>query len=149
MKLITKDIDYAVKALLSIARNEGQKKTVSELAQELRVPYPFLRKIFRLLSQRGVLSSSKGKAGGFKLAKAPEKIWLTDLIQIFHGPIELAECVFQEKFCPDIKTCPLRTKIVELQQLFLSELKAITIASLLEQKAHPSRRQARLLPKSR
>lgn len=143
MKLITRDIDYAVKALLFIARNNNQRNTVTDLAQKLNVPYPFLRKIFRILSRQGILSSSKGREGGFSLAKPPDKIRLTDLIRIFHGPVELAECVFKDKVCPDIKTCPLRQKILRLQALFLSELQAVTIASLAENGAKPAGKQAR------
>lgn len=133
MKLINRDTDYAVKALLHIARNGVQRISVAELARELDIPYPFLRKTFQTLSRRGILISSKGKGGGFELALPPEKIHLTDLIHIFHGPIELAECVFKDKICPDIKTCPLRKKILKLQKFALSELRSITIANLLKE----------------
>jgi len=146
MKLINNDTDYAVKALLHIARNGVQRISVAELARELDIPYPFLRKTFQTLSGRGILISSKGKGGGFELALPPEKIYLTDLIDIFHGPIELAECVFRDRICPDIKTCPLRKKILQLQKLFLAELHSITIASLLKERANwagpgPARQQ--------
>lgn len=149
MKLITRDVDYAVKALLFISRNNNQRNTVTDLAQKLDVPYPFLRKIFRILSRQGILSSSKGKKGGFSLTKPPDKIRLTDLIRIFHGPVELAKCVFKDKVCPDIKTCPLRQKILRLQALFLSELQAVTIASLIEGDAKLARSQARPTKKNR
>ncbi len=132
MKLINRDTDYAVKALIHIGQNSKRRFSVAELAQELDIPYPFLRKTLQTLSGRGILISSKGKGGGFELARAPEKIYLTDLINIFHGPIELAECVFKEKTCPDIKTCALREKILKLQKRFLAELRSITIASLLK-----------------
>ncbi|MDH7512019.1 MAG: Rrf2 family transcriptional regulator [Clostridiales bacterium] len=136
MKLINKDTDYAVKALLHIARNGGRRMSVAELAGELDIPYPFLRKTFQGLSRRGILTSSKGKGGGFELVLPPEKIYLTDLINIFHGPVELADCVFKDTICPDIKTCPLRKRILKLQKIFLAELRSITIASLLEEDAN-------------
>ncbi len=148
MKLITKDIDYAVKALLFIAQNENKRQSVADLADELNVPYPFLRKILRILSRQGILSSVKGKKGGFNLARPPEKIRLVDLIRVFHGPVELAECVFKEKICPDIKTCPLRQKILKLQEVFLSELQAVTMASLAEQNTDHGQRQVRQAKKN-
>lgn len=143
MKLINRDTDYAVKALLYIARNSVQRISVADLARKLDIPYPFLRKTFQTLSGRGILISSRGKGGGFKLAVPPEKIYLTDLINIFHGPVELAECLFRDKICPDIKTCPLRKKILKLQEFVLTELRSITIASLL---GDGGRRRPRLAP---
>jgi len=133
MKLVNRDTDYAVKALLHIARNGDRRTSVADLAGELEIPYPFLRKILQVLSGGGILTSSKGKGGGFELALPPEKIYLTDLINIFQGPVELAECVFKDSVCPDIKTCPLRKKILKLQKFVLSELGSITIASLMEE----------------
>lgn len=144
MKLITRDTDYAVRALLHIARHRVRRISAAHLAEDLDIPYPFLRKTFQTLRGEGILASSKGKGGGFQLAIPPEKISLADLIRIFRGPLNLAECVFRDAVCPDIKTCPLRKRILTLQKTFLAELQSLTIASLLdeEKKASRSRRKA-------
>jgi Rrf2 family protein len=149
MRLINRDTDYAVKALLHIARNGALRIPVADLADTLGIPYPFLRKILQILSVGGILASSKGKGGGFELALPPEKIYLTDLIHIFQGPVKLAECVFKDKICPDIKTCPLRKKILKVRRLVLSELRSITIASLLEEGRNRPRTRDRAAEKSR
>lgn len=132
MKLINRNTDYAIKALMHIAKQNSERIPVSELAKTLEIPNPFLRKILQILNKRGVLNSYKGKGGGFLLASSPDKIFLKDLINIFQGPVKLNECIFKKNICPDLKTCSLKKKIDALEKYVVLELKSITLASLLE-----------------
>ncbi len=132
MKLINRDTDNAVKALLYLAKNSSRKISVIDLSDELSVSHPFLRKILQIINKEGILQSFKGKGGGFRLNRPPDKISLIEIIRIFQGPVKLNECVFKEKICPDIKTCPLRKRIKLLERSFLKELESITLAGLLK-----------------
>jgi Rrf2 family protein len=132
MKLINRDTDYAVKALLYIAR-KSERVTISELVEELGMPRPFLRKIFQILNKEGVLNSYKGKGGGFLMAIPPEHISLTDLIRIFQGQLKLKECIINNMICPDVKTCPLRNRIHKIEKHIISEFNSITLASLFRE----------------
>jgi len=131
MKLITRNTDYAVRALCYIARHEQGIISVSELERELEIPRPFLRKILQILNKNGLLRSYKGKGGGFTLALPPNRIFLVDLMEIFQGPVKLNECIFKKRVCPNKKTCPLKRKMDAIEEHVASELKSITIASLL------------------
>lgn len=140
MKLINRDTDYAVKALIYIAAHNSNMIPVTELVENLDIPRPFLRKILQVLNRKGVLSSTKGKGGGFRLTLSPKKIFLMDLIRIFHGPVKLNECIFRKRICPDIRTCSLRKKIKTIEKNVIAELKSVTIASLLnENSSSPSK----------
>jgi len=132
MKLITRDTDYALRAVCFIAKYEGKIIPVSKLAGELNVPQPFLRKILQVLSKKNVLKSVKGQGGGFLLNRRPKDIFLTDIMRIFQGKLNLNECSLKKLLCPEQKICPLRKKISKIEQYVLRELKAISIASLLE-----------------
>ncbi len=131
MKLITRDTDYAVRALCFIARQKGKIVSVSDLVKTLKIPRPFLRKILQILNKESVLKSYKGQGGGFLLAGSAAEIFLLDLIEIFQGPLKLNECIFKKKICPDRNICALRNKINFIEKQAFSELKSITIASLL------------------
>jgi Rrf2 family protein len=133
MKLINRDTDYTVKALLYITQKKPERISVSELAKTLDIPKPFLRKTLQTLNREGVLTSFKGKAGGFVLALPPEEIFLTRLIDIFQKPVKLSDCIFKEKICSDIGTCPLKKRIDAIEQHVISELESITIESLLKE----------------
>jgi Rrf2 family protein len=130
MKLITRDTDYAVRALLFFAKSKEKIVSVTDLVQALRIPRPFLRKILQILNKRSILKSHKGQGGGFELSLPPRKVFLTDLIEIFQGSFQLNECLFKKNICPDRETCPLRNKINSIERSIISELKSITIQSL-------------------
>lgn len=133
MKLLNRDTDYAVKALLYITQKNPGRISVPELVKTLDIPRPFLRKILQILNREGVLNSFKGKGGGFVLAVPPEKILLTRLIDIFQNPVKLTDCLYKQKICSDIGTCPLKKRIDAIEQHVISELKSITMASLLKE----------------
>ena len=131
MKLITRDTDYSIRALIYIARNKDRIVSVTELVKELDTPRPFLRKILQLLSTSGVLKSYKGKNGGFELARKPEKICLLDLMEIFQGKFKLSECLFKKKICPNQISCKLRAQLDSLGELVENKIKEITLTTLL------------------
>ena len=133
MKLITRNTDYAVRVLCYITKNKDKNKVISarDMVRELNMPRPFLRKILQILQKRGILNSFKGQGGGFSLAVLPKDIYLVDLIEIFQGPIKLNECILKKNICPDRSSCTLKFKIDKIEKNVLSDLKSITIESLL------------------
>ena len=136
MKLITRNTDYAVRALCCIAEQKQEVISADQLVKSLEMPRPFLRKILQTLNKEGLLNSSKGKGGGFALAVSPGKITLTDVMKIFQGPIRLNECKFKKSDCPYISDCLLKKKIDEIEKEVIAKLKAITIASIIKKEVN-------------
>jgi len=134
VKLITRNTDYAVRALCCIAEQKQEVISADQLVKFLKMPRPFLRKILQTLNKEGLLNSSKGKGGGFTLAVSPGKITLTDVMEIFQGPLKLNECTFKKMVCPNVKDCLLKKKIDEIEKEVILRLKAITFESLLVNK---------------
>lgn len=131
MKLITRNTDYAVRALCYIAKQAKGPVSAAEMVTALKIPRPFLRKILQTLSVEGLLRSTKGQGGGFSLVRPPEQILLTDLIRIFQNTIQLNECVFKKKICPNRSTCMLKKEIDGIEREVLERLGRVNIASLL------------------
>lgn len=131
MRLLTRNTDYAVRALCFMARHRSNMVSATALVKELKIPRPFLRKILQILNKKRFLKSYKGQAGGFMLALAPDRIYLIDLMQIFQGPLKLNECLFKREICPERSLCALKQKIDALERYVLSQLEKITIESLL------------------
>ena len=131
MKILTKDTSYAVRALACMAGSPESVVPVKELAANLDIPGPFLRKILQVLNKKGILNSYKGKGGGFSLAVAPEKVSLLDLIDIFQGGFYMNDHVIRKEICPNINTCALKGRLDEVEEKVCGELKDITIASLI------------------
>ncbi len=129
MKLITRNTDYALRAVCYIAQ---QKKIISvdELVAVLGVPRPFMRKILQKLSQEGITESYKGQGGGFKLKLATKKIYLTAIMSIFQGPLSLNGCFLKKDICPNRRKCVLRKKLLFIEKQALNQLKQINIEAL-------------------
>jgi len=134
VKLITRNTDYAIRALCCIAEQEKDIVSADHIVKYLKMPRPFLRRILQTLNKEGMLNSYKGKGGGFALAVSPEKITVTDLMKMFQGPLKLNECTFKKSICPNIKDCLLKKKIDKIEKDVILRLKAITIESLLKNK---------------
>ena len=132
MNLITRNTDYAIRALCYMVKSNKDVVSVRELVEGLKMPGPFLRKVLQELNKKGILKSYKGKNGGFVLAARPEKIYMGKLIEIFQGPIKLQEHTFKKEICPEIKSCVLKKKIDEMEKYTISRLNSLSIASLLK-----------------
>jgi len=132
MNLITRDIDYAIRALCCIAKRKEGVHSVAEIVKCLKIPRPFLRKILQVLNKENIVYSYKGKGGGFKLAVKPDKITLLDIITSFQGPIKLNDHTFKRKVCPHMKGCSLKKKLDHVERIMVSELKKITIEAIIE-----------------
>ncbi|MDD4182872.1 MAG: Rrf2 family transcriptional regulator [Candidatus Omnitrophica bacterium] len=131
MKLITRDTDYALRAICFIAKKKNKKVCVPELVEGLKIPKPFLRKILQVLNKEKILISYKGIGGGFVLAKQPKDIYLTDLMEIFQGGINLNECTLHKMKCPNTSICPLRKKIRNIEKYVINKLSEINLASFV------------------
>jgi Rrf2 family protein len=143
MKIITRDTDYAIRALCCIVGSASGKVTVTDLSEELDIPRPFLRKIFQKLNKKGVLRSFKGKKGGFFLAADPRKITILDLVEILQGVFRLSDHMFKGKICPEIRTCYLKKRLDKLEKNVKKDLASITISELVRQGDKGKERRAK------
>ncbi len=131
MKLVTRNTDYAVRALCYMAHNKKRIVSVSELVSKLKIPRPFLRKILQALHKNNILASIKGQGGGFQLTSKIDKISILKLIEIFQGHFKLNECIFKGIRCPNIIKCRLNKKIGKIEKRVRMELKSITLEDLI------------------
>jgi Rrf2 family protein len=136
VKLITRNTDYAVRALCCIIQQKKDIVSAEQIVKHLKIPRPFLRKILQILNKEGLLISYKGKDGGFALTLPPEKISLMEVMKIFQTPIKLNECKFKKSDCPEIENCSLKKKIDEIEKEVFIKLKAITISSLIKKEVN-------------
>lgn len=131
MKLINRDVDYAVRALVFMARANKPTVSVARMQGEVGVAGPFLRKILQKLHKAGILQAVKGKGGGFALARDPENIRLSDLVTVLQGELKLSDCIFREKLCQNHGTCLLRQKLTAIETRLLAEVDGITVKDLV------------------
>jgi len=108
--------------------------SAADLFTALGIPRSFLRKILQVLNRKKMLISHKGKGGGFQLGRSADRLFLMDIIEAFQGPFSLNECTFKKEICPNKKKCWLKKKIDSIEDMVYSELRTITIGSILKGK---------------
>ena len=85
--------DYAVVLMTAAARYPaGARLSATELAEDTGVPLPTAQKLMGQLAASGLLSSVRGAAGGFALARPAGEISLADIVEAVEGPIALTMC---------------------------------------------------------
>jgi Rrf2 family protein len=130
---ITRQADYAVRAVLYLARLEPtQRAATSQVAQEQHIPPSFLAKIISQLSIAGLLHTSRGARGGVTLAREPKDITLLEVIEAIDGPILLNECVADNSVCTFDDDCPLRPVWCDAQEELVNRLKGTTFQLMLD-----------------
>jgi Rrf2 family protein len=132
MKLVTKDIHYAIKSLLYFTRNPDGIVSVKELVKKLNMRRAFLRRILQVLSKRGVLKSLKGSGGGFMLNTKPDKIRVIDIVNIFRLDTDIFSCLFEKDICPKPGKCLLMREMKKIESRLNDALMQLTIAKLFK-----------------
>ena len=85
--------DYAVVLMTAAARRPaGARLSATELAEDTGVPLPTTQKLMGQLAASGLLTSMRGAAGGFALARPAGEISLADIVEAVEGPIALTMC---------------------------------------------------------
>lgn len=102
---------YAIRAIVYMLNGEREKKhTVIEMASALDIPRPYLSKILQQLSKSNIISSAKGRGGGFYLNKQDVKRPLVDLIECMEGRNVFQNCILGLDKCSDKNPCILHNK---------------------------------------
>lgn len=133
MKLLTKNTDYAIRALLVLGARPDAYVSARDIAKVQEMPYQYLRKLLRELISEGFVESREGGRGGFKMKRAPADIKVADLMRVFQGEVQFLECMFRKSICNQRAVCVLRKNVKKIEEAVTAEFERITIGSLLEE----------------
>lgn len=106
MKFSTR-AEYGLKAMVNLAQCFPQQKAVSELSLDEGISPKYLERLMGMLRKKKLVFSSKGKDGGYFLARRPDDISAGEIIEALDGPIAPMKCAGEgcsmEKCCPSSK----------------------------------------------
>lgn len=128
---ITRQADYAVRAILHLARQGDQRVPTNIIASEQHIPPSFLAKIVSQLSIAGLLHTSRGARGGVTLARDPGEITLLEVVEAIDGPIQLNECVGENGSCTFDESCPLHSVWQSAHEELVKRLKGTNFSDIL------------------
>lgn len=149
--MLSKKAKYALQALLQLAKEYEQGPIlISELAQREGIPKKFLELILLDLKNHGILQSKKGKGGGYFLGKAPQAIYVGQIIRVLDGPLAPIPCVSQTAYmkcheCQDEKTCGIRLVMQEVRDATAKILDSTSLADMIKNVEKLTKKQKRAL----
>jgi Rrf2 family transcriptional regulator, cysteine metabolism repressor len=117
-----------------VSRADGQPTSVGSIARRTHLPEKYLEELARTLRDKGILTSVRGRSGGYVLARDPEAISVQDIVHVLDGPVVLAACQDESVGpCPSEKHCATKGVFGRLQQTIERELSSTSIADLLHE----------------
>ncbi len=137
---LTRKTDYALVALASLARDDGTASSARDLAEELHLPLPVLRNILKLLTTHGMLVSTRGPNGGYRLARPPQQITLAQVVEVIEGPVQLARCCpgpgeLELPQCRLEESCHIKSNVRRVHERLIGFLQEVTLDELVPEPA--------------
>ena len=110
---------------------------INEIAQAEKLPKKFLETILLELKNTGIVSSKKGKGGGYYLIKKPENVNFAEIIRLFDGAIALLPCVTYNYYeacdhCKNENLCGIRAVVKEIRDKTVAILKKTTLKDVID-----------------
>lgn len=135
--MLSQKTRYALKALLELAR-AAPEVTLSSAAISARrnIPVKFLEAILVELKRAGLVSVKRGRAGGYSLAKGPNRVSFGQVVRLMEGPLALLPCVSVTQYrrcadCADDRFCELKKLFREVRDSTAGILDGWTLADAL------------------
>lgn len=138
MLSLTKKTDYALIALCYLAERRNQTVSAREVAEAFHMPAALVMNILKTLHHSGVLMSTRGTKGGYRLIADLARISVYDLIEMLEGPVHLTECSGpplgpgESRNCKvGPSACPIQAPIHALHRKLVSFLKEVKVADVV------------------
>ncbi|MCA9627459.1 MAG: Rrf2 family transcriptional regulator [Myxococcales bacterium] len=78
--MISQTTEYALRAVVWLARQPDELQGTKKISEAIQVPSGYLSKVLQKLTRAGLVISSPGRGGGFRLARKPEDIRVLEVV---------------------------------------------------------------------
>ena len=136
MLSLTRKTDYALVALAELAQRAGERLSARELGERCGVSLPVLRNLLKALTRVGMLESSIGADGGYRIARPASTISLMNVIEAVDGPVMTVRCctdTSDDDACRMEHNCRIRGSIRGVHARILDILRDTTIEDLVRE----------------
>jgi Rrf2 family protein len=133
--------DYGLRALIDLAEHYDSKAVVQarDIAERQAIPKDYLALIMVDLRKAGLVHSTRGPSGGYRLAHPPGEITMGQALRCLEGPVTLLDCTTELGFdqCSISLRCRMRNVWIEANRAVMAILDATTIAELCGSQKFP------------
>ena len=132
--MFSKSCEYAIKAMIYIARESGEdnKVGVKDIAKGTNSPEHFIAKILQELGRKKLLQSTKGPNGGFYMDAKNLETTIADIVRATDGDGIYTDCVLGLKTCSEKNPCPVHHEYKEIKQKLIHLIESNSIGNFKE-----------------
>ncbi len=145
--MLSQTCEYALRAMAYIAEHGEEGPVLArDIAAKTSVPLKYLQKLLRDLVRAGILTSTRGIRGGFRLVHQPGKVSLAEVLAPFDDTLRQTTCPFGNPDCGIANPCPVHNRWVHVVEAYRGFLDTTTLQDLLgeaEKDKKPARRKKR------
>jgi len=124
---------YGARALLDLALHSNQEPVpLKDIARRQSISLHYLEHLITPLVAAGIMASTRGAKGGVHLARPPQEVKLSEVIQLLEGSITPVECIDNPESCPRYDTCVTRDIWDEMKKAIDRVLESTTLQDLVE-----------------
>jgi Rrf2 family protein len=134
MKISTKG-RYALRMMIDLAEHKDEGYiSLKDISERQEISKKYLEQIIAIVNRPGILRANRGSQGGYKLAKAPDKYTVGEILRLTEGTLSPVDCVDQDpNECPRSADCPTMPIWTHLSEIVNEYLDSITLQDILEQ----------------
>lgn len=132
MLRVSKLTDYATVVMTCLAAAGDGVVSAQALAERARLEGPTVSKLLKQLAQAGLVASSRGINGGYRLARDAGRITIADIVTAIEGPIGMTECSAHAGLCHHEPHCGVRMNWRRINQAIAGALEGVTLADMLQ-----------------
>jgi len=134
---ISKLTDYATVILASLARDEATQRTAADVARQCHLAPPTSSKLLKQLQRAGLVESTRGLHGGYRLARPARQISAAAILDALEGPLALTECATARSQCDLQSSCNVGGSWQRINHAIRQSLQEITLAELAGLESNP------------
>ncbi|KAA3650207.1 MAG: Rrf2 family transcriptional regulator [Bacteroidetes bacterium] len=114
---------YGIRAIIFLAKNSNETKKIQaiNIASGIQSPPAFLAKLLQLLAREDLISSSKGKGGGFYLTPENREHSMLDVIHAIDGKERLKKCFLGIEACNEDNLCEIHNIVVSFRKKMIKD----------------------------
>ncbi|MGH7065802.1 MAG: SUF system Fe-S cluster assembly regulator [Stellaceae bacterium] len=142
MIILSKLADYGVIVATHMAVDPARQLTAAAVAEETRLPRATTAKILKALAHAGLVTATRGAAGGYRLARGANAISIAEVVAALDGDIGLTQCSVHVAECTRTNYCPTRPHWAAINRAVEEALRAVSLDAMLTPAAFVPRRPA-------
>ena len=134
MKLSTRG-RYSTRLMLELALRYNESPIfLKDISASQDISLKYLSQLIIPLKIAGLVKSTRGAHGGYKLGKSPSDISLREIVEAVEGPINLVECIKEPDLCYRSPECITRIVWSEINQDIYLKLQSISLEQMLKKR---------------